>query len=164
MQSTHPRSLGRLGSARGSGRYLPATGALLLMACSAVAQKSASTDPIPVTPFVTVKVDPTAGRIDVSPKVSFVRWGGTMEFRVEGLTAGTLEIDYRVEGNRKGPFLKTESDPRGRIVFKPGVNKIALRYDDEIKETVVWKYDIALRDGKNADLKVIDPMTIGKGD
>jgi hypothetical protein len=113
---------------------------------------------------VTVTVDAGARKIEVSPKISFVRRGGTLEFRVSGLPADhTLEIDYRVEGDKKGPFLKTDADPRGRATFRPGIEKIALRYDDQIEETAVWKYDVVLRDGKKGDVKSVDPMTIGKG-
>lgn len=142
---------------------------LAFLACQpASAQKpaTASTSAIAVTEVVTVTVSGSdAGwTIDVNPRVSFVRIGGTLVFDVKGLPSGySLEIDYRAEGNTKGPFRqKDKNEPRGRLTFNaPGTAD--LRYDDDLVDTMVWKYDVALRDGGKLDKKVIDPMTVGKG-
>jgi hypothetical protein len=112
---------------------------------------------------VTVSGDAKAGwKIEVKPKVSFVMLGGSLAFEVAGLPKGyTLEIDYRAEGDKKGPFRKRGNDPRGRLTFA-APDRIVLYYDDSV-DTAVWKYDVALRDEKGDDKAVIDPMTVGKG-
>jgi hypothetical protein len=38
-----------------------------------------------------------------------------------------------------------------------------LRYDDALRQTMGWKYDVTLRN-QGTDVAALDPMTVGKGD
>jgi hypothetical protein len=143
-------------------------GIVSLVACMPLHAQKAPEDPIPTTKEVLVTVE---GKriLSVRPQIAFLRPGGSVVVAVRGLTANySLEIDFNVGGysapDVKGPFLRTgQEEPRGRVTLKPGNERVALRYDEALKTTASWKYEIVLRDERGEDVFGWDPMIIGKG-
>jgi hypothetical protein len=143
-------------------------GIVVLVACMPLHAQRAPEDPIPVTKEVVITVE--SRRVTaVKPQIAFVRPGGTLVFLVRGLSgSSTLEVDFHVGGYSapavKGPFVRySEQEPKGRVTFKLGNERVALRYDEALKITAAWKYEIVLRDEKGDDVFGVDPMVIGKG-
>jgi hypothetical protein len=153
-----------------------AAAVVVLLGCEAICQsKSATTDGIAVTTTVTVEIK--GGKIQLYPRVSFIRPKGVLTFTVTGLEAGqTLELDFKVTEieveavdaplgtTRKGPFARVKGQPRGRITLTKEASSEILTYDVVHKDAIVWKYEIALRDREGNDLDVVDPATVGKGE
>jgi hypothetical protein len=96
----------------------------------------------------TVVVEPTAAI--VTPKAG-VAW------EIVGLPAGySLEIDFRVQAGKKGPFVPGKARLRGRYVAS-GAGAIESSPSDQ--KDGVWKYDVVLRKG-DVDVYAIDPSII----
>jgi len=103
---------------------------------------------------------------------SWVTIGGPgVAFVVEGLRPGySLEIDFRSQGNQKGPFLPRQAVPsrlRGRYVFHGRANAPIQTTRSGRVDIVhfpnpsLWKYEVVLRRGSE-DLVAIDPMGVLK--
>lgn len=71
-----------------------------------------------------------------------------------------LEIDFRVQGARKGPFTRPEQskDPQGRYTATANQTIAAGPLPGEGRE--VWKYDVILRDKDGNHKTAIDPAVI----
>lgn len=102
-------------------------------------------------------------QIVAHPMVAVVRPGQTLTFVADDIGERILEIDFNVEGTRKGPFRDYAKDrPRGRFILSRDSRQVTATYDKEAGEGV-WKYEVVLRDREGRDLSAIDPMTVGKG-
>jgi hypothetical protein len=103
---------------------------------------------------IEVRVD--GKTIKVTPAVAIVTRDGVL-WDVSGLERGyTFEIDFRVQGTKKGPFVPAKVALRGRyLAKKPG--RIKSNRSDQ--RSGVWKYDVVLRKG-NVDVRSIDPSII----
>ena len=91
----------------------------------------------------------------VKPAVAIVtRQGVTWD--VVGLSARyAVEIDFRVQGTKKGPFGAAR--PRGRyLARKDG----PIRSHESDQKGGVWKYDVILRNADGVDVHAIDPSII----
>ena len=138
-------------------------GALLavFVACQAAPPVQGASDCIPFDKTVTLSVK--GDQIVASPMVAVVRPGEALTFVAEGLGERILEVDFNVEGSRKGPFLDyTKERPRGRFALSRETGKVTVTYDKEARDGV-WKYEVVLRDREGRDLAAIDPAAVGKG-
>ena len=119
------------------------------------------------------QIDEFAKREESVKKEGPGKWvtigGPGITFVVEGLRPGySLEIDFRSQGDQKGPFLARQAVPnrlRGRYVFHGRANAPVQksrsgRVDIEhFPKPSVWKYELVLRKGSE-DLVAIDPMGV----
>jgi hypothetical protein len=148
---------------------------VVLLGCEAMSQGKPDVQPVALTGEVAVTIKDN--KIQLYPRVSFVRPRGSLTFKVDGLAAGqTLELDFKVTtvdveavgiaigATRKGPFARNKQEPRGRVTLTAESPSATLTYDVVHKDAIVWKYEMALRDREGNDIDVIDPATVGKGD
>lgn len=126
------------------------------------------------------RIDELATKIEeVAKKEDSVKRGGPGEllktggpgvtFVVDGLRPGySIEIDFRSQGDRKGPFLLKKPTPgrlRGRYVFHGRASTTSQRLRsgrvdiEHFPKPSVWKYEVVLRKGSE-DLVAIDPMGV----
>jgi hypothetical protein len=122
---------------------------------------SASSVPVDKTVNITVTDDHV---LKVDPDVFVARLGGPgVEFVVSGLSKGySVEIDFRVQGTWKGPFLRAKNLVRGRYEFQGGGETHLPSGAVDAKNVTlpsVWKYEVTLRKG-NDDVMAIDPMGV----
>ena len=138
-----------------------AVGLAVFVACQAAPPVESASDCIPFDKTVTFSTK--GDQIVAQPLVAVVRPGETLTFVADDLGDRVLEIDFKVEGQRKGPFREFAKDrPRGRFTLSREAAKATATYDKEVGDGV-WKYEVVLRDREGRDLAAIDPMAVGKG-
>jgi hypothetical protein len=82
-------------------------------------------------------------------------------FKIGSLPEGhKVEVDFEVQGTRKGPFARAEgaADPQGR--FTGGANATLTTGPLTGEGREVWKYEVVLRDAKDNHVTAIDPMIV----
>ncbi len=112
---------------------------------------------VPVDTEVKISFD---GRsISVEPRLAFVSSKSPFRWVVGSVRGGaSLEIDFRVQGTRKGPFERPKGGFTGRYTAKPGETVPAGGVAQGGREA--WKYDLIVRDEGGKDLAATDPMII----
>ena len=136
-------------------------GLAVFVACQASPPVQGDSDCIPFDKSVTLTTK--GDQIVAQPMVAVVRPGETLTFVAEDLGERILEIDFNVQGTRKGPFLEyTKDRPRGRFLLSREAGKLTVTYDKAAGEGV-WKYEVVLRHRDGRDVAAIDPAAVGKG-
>jgi hypothetical protein len=119
--------------------------------------KKVLAETIEVTKEVRISVD--GGKIAaVTPRIAILKEGGLLILSATGLGDSTLEIDFNVVGNRKGPFRPGKGLPRGRFTLSSAAPKVEAVVD--ARRDSGWKYEVVLRDRAGVDLDGVDPMII----
>ena len=136
-------------------------GLAVFVACQAAPPVQGDSDCIPFDKVGTFTT--TGEQIVASPMVAVVKGGETLTFVADDLGDRTLEIDFNVQGTRKGPFLDDgKNRPQGRLTLSREIGKATATYDKTAGEGV-WKYEVVLRTRDGRDLAAIDPAAVGKG-
>jgi hypothetical protein len=113
-------------------------------------------------PDTQVTVESDGSKISVSPSVAVVSRRSATPFKwvIGKLPEGyTVEIDFRVQGTRKGPFGRVSGGVQGRYTGTSGQTLPAGELP-ATGEREVWKYDLVLRDGEGNHKTAIDPAII----
>ena len=101
------------------------------------------------------------------PEVFLAKLSGPgIEFVVNGLPDKyTLEIDFRPQGNVKGPFVRT-AGVRGRYDFVGTGQSVKAQSGGvdtkQVKAGSYWKYEVVVRDAERNDKAAIDPGGVFK--
>lgn len=144
-------------------RNIAVLGALVLVgaACSWAQTKPGGRSSVTSFPVDTVVTFDVSSRT-VQPLIALIPPGNSLELKVTGLGEGqSLEIDFRAQGGRKGPFAKTAANVRGRYLFTSNNTSLPSGAED-VGKVEAWKFDVILRDKGQADVWAIDPMIVIK--
>lgn len=99
------------------------------------------------------------GKLSVVPFIAVIEKATEFSWSLSSLPDGyTVEIDFRVQGDRKGPFVRPSGGQTGRYVGKGGQVIEAGRV--EVQKRDVHKYDVIVRDATGKDVAAVDPMMI----
>ena len=104
-----------------------------------------------------VKVRVEKDTVVVEPAAAIVTPKAGVAWDIVGLPAGySLEIDFRVQAGKKGPFVWGKGRLRGRYLTSVAG---AIESSPSDQKDGVWKYDVILRKGE-VDVYAIDPSII----
>jgi hypothetical protein len=130
-------------------------------ACSWAQSKQARDAATPTSYPVDTEVTFDVSAQTVRPSIALLPTGASLQLKVTGLAEGqSLEINFRAQGGKVGPFAKTSANVRGRYVF---TNSNPLPSGPvDVTGDAVWKFDVILRDKGQADVWAIDPVIVVK--
>ena len=106
-----------------------------------------------------VSVTLSKGKLLVDPEDALIHLGDGISWDVSGLRElDTIEIDFHIYNDRKGPFPRSakhiDANPvRGRYI-RQGRGRIDAAPSDR---SGYWKYSIVVRDSENMDIAIVDP-------
>jgi hypothetical protein len=125
-------------------------------------QPSPKTTPGGYLPDTQVTFESDGERITATPAIALVSRRSTTPFKwvIGKLPEGyTVEIDFRVQGTRKGPFGRVPGGVQGRYAGTSGQTLPAGDLS-ATGEREVWKYDLVVRDRDGNHRTALDPAII----
>ena len=130
---------------------------MILLVAMALATAAPASAPGECRYDTRVKVRVEKDMVVVEPAAAIVTPKAGVAWEIVGLPAGySLEIDFRVQAGKKGPFVWVKGRPRGRYVTSVAG---AIESSPSDQKDGVWKYDVILRKGE-VDVYAIDPSII----
>ncbi len=127
-----------------------------------------SQTPVPKTVEASVVIDQQVALdadevrkvISVDQPIAIIKHDTMFSWRVTVPAGHELEIDFRVQGGRKGPFARPGTGSTGRYVAGEGTTVIPAG-PVALRQRGVYKYDVILWQVKpREDVAAIDPMII----
>ncbi len=98
--------------------------------------------------------------ISIDTPIAIIKHGTKFSWAVTVPAGYELEIDFRVQDSRKGPFARPSSGFTGRYVAKEGTSVIPAG-DVAVRRRGVYKNDVILwKVNPREDVAAIDPMII----
>lgn len=117
-------------------------------------------DSVVIDEQIALDVDVARRTISVDKPIAIIKHNTLFSWRVTVPAGHELEIDFRVQGTRKGPFARPSSGFTGRYLAKEGTTVIPAG-EVVVRQRAVYKYDVILwKVNPREDVAAIDPMIV----